>query len=80
LGKQYSAKGILERCEANNSSNENYYYQKSILNATENTKNLESEHFPKSNPLDILLRADNSNDYIPKQFKQKKKRRLRKGI
>lgn len=80
LGKQYSAKGILERCEANNSNNENHYYQKSILNASENTKNLESEHFSKSNPLDILLRADNSNDYIPKQFKQKKKRRLRKGI
>ena len=39
LGKQYSAKGILERCEANNLTNQNhYYYQKSILTASENTQ------------------------------------------
>ncbi|OXG07842.1 relaxase/mobilization nuclease-like protein [Flavobacterium araucananum] len=80
LGKQYSAKGILERCEANNLTNQNHYYQKSILTASENTQKLELEPILNINPLDILLRAENSNDYIPNQLKQKKKRRLRKRI
>ncbi|WP_375034653.1 hypothetical protein [Flavobacterium sp. LAR06] len=42
MGKQYSAKGILERCEANNHTNQNHYYQKSILIASKNIQNLES--------------------------------------
>ena len=80
LGKQYSAKGILDRCKANNFTNENHYYQKSIVIASENAKNLGSERLLKTNPLDLLLRAENYNDYIPQQLKQKKKRRLGKGI
>lgn len=80
LGKEFSAKGILERCEANNPANENHYYQKSILIASENTKDLGLEHILKTTPLELLLRAENYNDSIPKQLKQKKKRRLRKGI
>ena len=79
LGKQYSAKGILERCEAINPTNQNHNYQKTISIAYENIKNLGSENIFKTNPLDILLRAENYNDYIS-QFKQKKKRRLRRGI
>jgi hypothetical protein len=79
LGKQYSAKGILERCKANNLNNENNYPQKSILISSENIQNLESDH-SKINPIDILLRAENTNDYVPKQFKQKKKRKIFKGI
>ncbi|WP_456314826.1 hypothetical protein [Pseudomonas shirazensis] len=77
-GKEFSAKGILERCKLNISHHEKHY-QKSNIFSSENIQNLESNH-SKINPVDILLRAENTNDYIPKQFKQKKKRRIRRGI
>lgn len=80
LGKQYSAKGILERFEGNKPIDEKHYYQKSISIASENIKKLGSEHLLKTDTLDALLRIQNSTDYIPKQLMQNKKRRLRKGI
>lgn len=78
LGKQYSAKGILERCELHVSQLEKHS-QKSNIVFAENIQNLESNHL-KINPIDIFLSAENITDYVPKQFKQKKKRRIRRGI
>jgi hypothetical protein len=78
LGKQYSAKGILESCELNISHHKKHY-QKSNISSSENIQNLESNH-SKINPIDILLRAENTNDYVPRQFKQKKRPRIRRGI
>ena len=55
-------------------------YQKSNSTASENIQNLESQEYAKENLADILLRGEKINDYVSKQFKQKKKRRLYKGI
>ncbi|MEG0850274.1 relaxase/mobilization nuclease domain-containing protein [Flavobacterium plurextorum] len=79
LGKEFSAKGILESCKQNILNHEKHY-QKSISFFSENTQNLKPEDYLKTNPIDILLRPENTNDYIPKQLKQKRKRSLRKGI
>ena len=55
-------------------------YQKSNSSASENIQNLESHEYVKENLADILLRGEKVNDYISQQFKQKKKKRLYKGI
>jgi len=77
LGKQYSVKGILERCEPNTFQLEKYYL-KSI--SSDYIKNLKSIDNLKTNPINILVRSENTNDSIPKQLKQKRKRRLRRSI
>ncbi len=78
LGKEYSAKGIMERCKQNILYNEKHC-QKSISISSENIQISESKDYLKNNPIDILLRAENTNEYIPKH-KQKKKRRIYRGI
>lgn len=78
LGKQYSAKGVLELCELNVNQHEKHYPKSKIFFA-ENIQNSESNHL-KINPINILLGAENTSDYVPKQFNQKKKRRIRRGI
>lgn len=79
LGKEFSAKGIQESCAMNILAFERKY-QKSNSTASENIQNLESQEHVKENLADILLRGEKINDYVSKQFKQKKKRRLYKGI
>ncbi|PIF60042.1 relaxase/mobilization nuclease domain-containing protein [Flavobacterium sp. 2] len=79
LGKEFSAKGVLERCQQNIPNNEKQY-QKSILNPNEIEQNLESKGHLKTNPIDILLRSENTNEHIPKHLKQRKKRKIRRGI
>lgn len=79
LGKEFSAKGIQESCAMNILSLERKY-QKSISTASENVKDPVLREYIKENLVDILLRAENVNDYVSKQFKQKKKRRIYKGI
>jgi len=79
LGKEFSAKGIQENCAMNILALERKYL-KSNSNATENIQNLVSKEYAKENLTDILLRGEKINDYVSKQFKQKKKRRLFKGI
>ena len=72
LGKEFSAKGIVDRCE----SNINKYkkdYNKSISSHDKIVQNLESKGYLK-NQIDILLQAENTNDYIPKQSKKKRRR------
>ncbi|WP_140485884.1 relaxase/mobilization nuclease domain-containing protein [Flavobacterium sp. GSA192] len=69
LGKEFSAKGILESCTLNIPN------QKSILVNPENAQNMESENHLKVNTMEVLLQAENANDYVPKDLKQKKKKR-----
>jgi len=79
LGKQFSAKGISEKCDQSISYDEKQFQRQHSL-YSENAQNLDSADYLKDNSIDILLRLENTNDYLPKQLKQKKKRRLRKGI
>lgn len=79
LGKDFSAKGILERCEQSISYNGKFKNISSSL-SPENTQNLASNEYLKTKPIELLMRTENNNDYVPKHLKQKKKRRLRRGI
>lgn len=79
LGKEFSAKGIQEICIVNILAFESKY-QKSNSTSSENFKNLQSQDYVKENLADILLRGEKITDYVSKQFKQKKKRKLYKGI
>ena len=79
LGKEFSAKGIQESCAMNILALERKY-QKSNSTTSENFQNLESQEYVKENIADILLRGEKINDYVSKQFKQKKKQRFYRGI
>ncbi|WP_338841180.1 relaxase/mobilization nuclease domain-containing protein [Flavobacterium ginsenosidimutans] len=79
LGKEFSAKGIQESCAMNILALERKH-QNSISTNSENVKDLELKEYVKENLTDILLRGEKINDYVSKQFKQKKKKRLYKGI
>lgn len=79
LGKEFSAKGILESCAMNILHFEREY-NKSITNNSNKFQHLESKEYVKANLKDILLRAENINDYISKKFKQKKRKRIGRGI
>jgi hypothetical protein len=79
LGKEFSAKGIQENCAMNIVTLERKH-QNSISTNSENFQDLELKKYIKENLADILLRGEKVNDYVPKQFKQKKKKRLLKGI
>lgn len=73
LGKQYSAKGILDRCEPIIP----YYVkhcQKLISIRDENAQKLETILSSKTNPIDLLLRSENITNYLPHQLKPKKKK------
>jgi len=79
LGKEFSAKGIQESCALNILAIERKY-QKSNSTTSENFQNLESQEYVKENLADILLRGEKVNEYVSKQFKQKKKKRIYKRI
>ncbi|WP_295093579.1 relaxase/mobilization nuclease domain-containing protein [uncultured Flavobacterium sp.] len=79
LGKEFSAKGIQESCASNILAIERKH-QNSISTTLESFKNLELREYVKENLVDILLRGEKVNEYVSKQFKQKKKRRLYRGI
>ena len=79
LGKEFSAKGIQESCAMNILALEKKY-QNSISTNSENLQDLESREYVKENLADILLRGEKVNEYVPKEFKQKKKKILYKGI
>ena len=78
-GKEFSAKGIQETCAMNILALERKY-QSSLSTASENFQNIELKEYVKKNLADILLRGEKVNEYVSKQFKQKKKKRLFKGI
>ncbi|MEG2103237.1 MAG: relaxase/mobilization nuclease domain-containing protein [Flavobacterium sp.] len=79
LGKEFSAKGIQESCALNILAFEKKH-QNSVSTNSENFQDLESKDYAKENLADILLRGEKINDYVSKQFKQKKKKRIHKGI
>ena len=79
LGKEFSAKGIQESCAMNILAIEKKY-QNHISTHSENSHYLQLKEYVKENLADILLRGENINDYVSKQFKQKKKKRIQKGI
>jgi hypothetical protein len=55
-------------------------YHRNLSTASENFQNIEFKEYVKENLADILLRGEKVNDYISKQFKQKKKKKMYKGI
>lgn len=79
LGKEFCPKGIQESCAMNILEFERKH-QNSISTNSENFQNLELREYVKENLADILLRGEKINDYVSKQFKQRKKKRLYKGI
>ncbi len=79
LGKEFSAKGIQESCAMNILALERKY-QKSDSTASEKLQDLESLEYVKENLADILLRGEKVNEYVSKQFKQKKRKRIYKGF
>jgi len=79
LGKEFSARGIQESCAMNILALERKH-QNSNSTILENFKDFELREFVKENLADILFRGEKVNDYVSKQFKQKKKKRLYNGI
>ncbi|WP_433815544.1 relaxase/mobilization nuclease domain-containing protein [Flavobacterium johnsoniae] len=79
LGKEFSAKGIQESCAMNILTLERKY-KNSVSTSSENFQNLEVKDYIKENLADILLRGEKIYDYVSKQFKAKKKKRLYRGI
>ncbi|NWK99576.1 relaxase [Flavobacterium collinsii] len=79
LGKEFSANGIQESCAMNILTLERKHQNSRSANS-ENFQDLELREHVKENLADILLRGEKINDYVSKQFKQKKKRRFYKGI
>ena len=79
LGKEFSAKGIQESCAMNILALE-IKHQNSISTNSQNFKDFELREYVKENLADILLRGEKVNDSVSKQFKQRKKKRLYKGI
>jgi hypothetical protein len=79
LGKEFSAKGIQQSCAMNILSLERKH-QSCVSRNSEDNQYTESREYVKENLADILLRGEKINNYVSKQFKQKKKKRLYKGI
>lgn len=75
LGKEFSAKGIMESCNINQSlQKQNHPKSVRLSEIYDKQSNF------KTNPTDILFRIENINEYLPKNPKQKKKKRIRRGI
>jgi len=75
LGKEFSAKGIQESCAINILAIERKH-QNSVSINSQNSQNLESKEYIKENLADILLHCEKINDYVSKQLKQKKKKKI----
>lgn len=78
LGKEFSAKGIQESCAMNILAFERKH-QNSVSTNSANFQDFESRAYIKENLTEILLRGEKVNDYVSKQFKQKK-RKIRRVI
>lgn len=79
LGKEFSAKGIQENCAMNIIALERKH-QNSVSTNSANFQDFESREYVKENLADILLRGEKIYEYVSKEFKQKKKKRIYKGI
>jgi hypothetical protein len=86
LGKEYSAKAIEERCglKITGEQKENQIYKKLpfkellIEDLQYQKDTLTIPHLVRL--LDLITRAEYSSDYVTKQFKQKKKKRIQRRI
>lgn len=86
LGKEYSAKAIEERCglKITGEQKENQIYEKLpfkelLIEDLQYQKDiLTIPHLVRL--LDLITRAEYSSDYVTKQFKQKKKKRIQRRI
>lgn len=54
--------------------------RKYLLTSSENFQDLELRKYVKENLADMLFRGEKADEYVSKQFKQKKKKRHYKGI
>ena len=79
LGKEFSAKGIQKSCALNILAFEKKH-QNSVSTNFENFQDIESKEYVKENLADILLRGEKIYDYVSKQFKEKRKKRLYKRM
>lgn len=79
LGKEFSAKGIQQSCAMNILALERKH-QSSISISSKKFQDLESREYVKENLVEILLRGEKTDEYVSKQFKQKKKKRFYKGM
>ncbi|KAF2343110.1 relaxase/mobilization nuclease domain-containing protein [Flavobacterium tistrianum] len=79
LGKEFSAKGIQESCAMNILALERKH-ENSVSRNSEDIQYPELREYVKENLAEILPRGEKINEYVSKKFKQKKKRRLYKGI
>jgi len=81
LGKEYSAKGILERCEPPIvAENKQQLSERLKAFTLENNSKKTLDVLAICKLIDSLLQPEMTYDYLPKQLKKKKKRRIRKGI
>lgn len=86
LGKEYSAKGIQERCglkvtgaEKKSKMSEQLPSKESLINNLQQQKDLLTiPDFVKL--LDMLMQAEYSTDYFPYQLKNKRTKKKRKGL
>ena len=88
LGKQYSAKGISERCRAeslvNKSQQIGQFQSKEMSGADSKGRSFATIHSADSdsysrdgNVLDDLLKVEHRADYLPRQWKKRRKRKRR---
>lgn len=81
IGKEYSAKGLQDRCNANQikktTEGEKVVFSKQefIEILKENKDTIHFNELPKV--IDLLMKAENDYHYVPKEFKRKRRRRGR---
>lgn len=78
LGKEYSAKAIIERCENKKNPVKSEWISKQLESF--NFENLSNKTFDSKaiiNLLDSILKPEITFDYLPKQLKKKKQNRRR---
>ena len=79
LGKPYSAKGILERCGISETKEMQIKTSPEIFKGKSNDFNYSSQSRTDLNILEegafVLTRSENTSDFMPKQFRKRKKKR-----
>ena len=86
LGKQYSAKGILERCNEVQkiaAQKDNFIKQQSFQRMLPAEQDASSESFQNKDDIDLLgtlLQPEYTSGYIPNQLSKKGKRKRKKRI
>lgn len=79
IGKEYSVKGLQDRCNSNQTimTNQaekvNYSRQELIEILKENKGTIHLNELPKF--MDLLMKAENEYQYLPKEFKRRRKKR-----